>query len=372
MSLLGRHGQRLLRAGCGLSHVASSWANSTQIWISRSHDALLNLCVEHHLLQVTPPQSRVLLVYVNAPCIVVGRNQNPWREADLHLLASLGRASDAAPDAPQAPRLVRRRSGGGAVFHDEGNANYCVICPSADFDRDRHANMVVAALHALGRRNTRVNQRHDIVMTGADSRPYKISGSAYKLTRQRALHHGTCLLHSPSLHSIAKLLDSPAKPFLAARGVESVSSPVRNAGLTHAEFEQAVVTQFGIMYGAAKICSEFGPETLSEPKIKAAYQELQSREWLFGQTPRFVFDTHTQQPPFPQRVAFEAKHGIIEHFELHGCHEADTGALLGRRLYDIDDWTSWLARAGMEAADSTGVGAWMNRILGTRFTKFFA
>ncbi|KAH0538126.1 hypothetical protein GP486_008798, partial [Trichoglossum hirsutum] len=196
------------------SHATSS-SPGRQIYLSRSHDPHVNLSIEDFLLRQTADDSAVLLVYSNRPCVVIGRNQNPWVEADL----------------ARTPLLVRRRSGGGAVFHGPGNTNYGVVGPAAAFRRDAHARMVVRALARVGVVRPRVSPRHDIVV--GDGPPRKISGSAYKLTPRRALHHGTCLLASPDLHDIPRYLRSPAKPYIKARGVESVSSPVANAGVTN-------------------------------------------------------------------------------------------------------------------------------------------
>ena len=206
----------------------------------------MNLSVENFLLENSPENSKILFLYVNRPCVVIGRNQNPWLETNLQLLDYNCRA-----DNFKHALFVRRRSGGGAVFHDEGNLNYCVICPKTSFNRDRHAEMVVRALKRIGAVNTLVNERHDIVLrrdseelgkddfdieTDETERPrvkgtphtLKISGSAYKLTRSRALHHGTCLVDSPNLDEIGTFLKSPARPYIKAKGVESVKSPVGN------------------------------------------------------------------------------------------------------------------------------------------------
>ncbi|KAI9782566.1 MAG: Biotin/lipoate A/B protein ligase [Geoglossum umbratile] len=162
------------------------------------------------------------------------------------------RVHNAVPAAlrEEPPLLVRRQSGGGTVFHDHGNVNYSVITPTADFHRDKHASMVVRGLRRLRITKARVNDRHDIVVV-SDPRgtPRKVSGSAYKLTRQRSLHHGTCLLSSPYLAAIPLYLRSPAKTYIKARGAESVSSPVANVGVRSEEFERAVVAEFGEMYG---------------------------------------------------------------------------------------------------------------------------
>ena len=232
-----------------------------QIHVSRSLDPFLNLSVEDYLLRSSPPNSTILFLYVNRPCVVIGRNQNPWLEVDLTLLKqpctrnfSRGEGDHLVKMPQENVELVRRRSGGGTVFHDEGNVNYCVICPTANFTRDKHAEMVTSAIRERNLR-ARVNERHDIVLDQGDlleetdwpdtndmhrtifhpnsreNPPLKVSGSAYKIIRQRCLHHGTCLLASSNLHMISRYLRSPSQPFLKAKGVESVRSSISNVDL---------------------------------------------------------------------------------------------------------------------------------------------
>lgn len=248
-------------------------------YISTSDDPYLNLSIEHHLLQTSPADAAILFLYTNRPSIIIGRNQNPWLEVNLALLNAAATRKGSNNNATSLPEtgldapvdLVRRRSGGGTVFHDEGNVNWTVICPSSIFTRDKHAEMVVRALRSNGIDRARVNERHDVVLDQgqkqttdsldpADThatpyqspsapRPLKVSGSAYKLTRARALHHGTCLLSSPNLNVIPHYLHSPAKSFITAKGVESVSSPVGNILLANERFEMAVRKHFAEMYG---------------------------------------------------------------------------------------------------------------------------
>lgn len=222
-----------------------------QIYISQASDPYVNLSIEHFLLENSPANSTVLFLYVNSPCVVVGRNQNPWLEANLRMVRekpAIGLITH--QKGPEYVQLVRRRSGGGTVFHDHGNVNYCVICPTKEFSRNKHAEMVTRVLRAQTPR-VRVNERHDILLdqdsfqedarpdpndmhrtgyhrVGASPPPLKVSGSAYKLTRHRSLHHGTCLLCSWNVDQISDYLRSPARPFLKARGVESVRSPIGN------------------------------------------------------------------------------------------------------------------------------------------------
>lgn len=272
-------------------------ARPVQSYISLSNDPYLNLSIEHHLLQNAAQDSAILFLYVNRPSVIIGRNQNPWLEVNLALLNPPRDSFEKVPPGLGAVDLVRRRSGGGTVFHDPGNVNWTVICPSATFTRDKHAEMVVRALRDCGIDRARVNARHDIVLDqatrGADTdpedthstpyeatdfdtpKPLKVSGSAYKLTRTRALHHGTCLLSSPNLRAIPDYLHSPAKPFITARGVESVSSPVGNILLSNEDFMGAVQAKFAKQYEQEGLATvEVGSDWLDNESVRKGFDEL--------------------------------------------------------------------------------------------------
>ncbi|EEY19651.1 lipoyltransferase [Verticillium alfalfae VaMs.102] len=368
------------------SPLASAATARTQVYISRSSDPLLNLSIEHHLLQTTPSESTVLFLYTNRPSVVIGRNQNPWLELNLPLLhayvprpATQGRGDDGKDGHTAGVTLVRRRSGGGSVFHDAGNVNFSVICPPAAFDRDRHAEMVVRALRGLGVPGARVNCRHDIVVdVGADadagkagvrappqasSAPapetcaankgpedgkatFKVSGSAYKLTRLRSLHHGTCLLSSPNLGSIGQMLRSPAEPFIKGRGVESVRSPVRNVGVGNEEFEGAVVREFGAMYGAFDVIAEVDEDAAELESVRKGMKELQ-RQF---------------------NLSFEARQGVLQSFVLGSTSPAgekwSVASLTDAKIHDVNDWVERLRGGGVNSDRASAIGSWLNGLLG--------
>lgn len=382
-------------------------SNRIQSYISRSSDPYLNLSIEHHLLQTSPPDSTVLFLYTNRPCIVIGRNQNPWLEVNLGILnaVKLGKAKEIEPLAIGSVDLVRRRSGGGTVFHDEGNVNWSIICPPANFTRDKHAEMVVRALRKLGIDRARVNERHDIVLDqshrkydtdpqdmhktpytfddAAGPRPLKVSGSAYKLTRRRALHHGTCLLASPNLHIIPKYLHSPAKPHLRARGVESVSSPVGNIGLVNDVFEESIQDEFATMYrdaGNVPTMVTVGEKHLSIPEIRKGYDELKTLEWIYSQTPQFTFSSHpvdqdghekaSHTIPFSARIYLKVQHGIITESLVEGPAIASEqlkwfqSRLQNQKLQDIKDWNHLLATEhGSSAQEMDAIATWLGDMM---------
>ncbi|KAL1882355.1 hypothetical protein VTK73DRAFT_1914 [Phialemonium thermophilum] len=410
----------------------SSGGPQPQVYISKDSDPYVNLSIEHHLLQTSHPDSTILFLYRNRPCVVIGRNQNPWLETNLRLLRH-GVTTVLSPSFPaanvneggseqfmheqqQPVLLVRRRSGGGAVFHDFGNVNWCVICPSAAFDRDKHAEMVVRALRRrLGVQGLRVNCRHDIVQDGSPAATcfsprssvtdtaqdscaqsggfdtYKVSGSAYKLTRLRSLHHGTCLLRSPNLGRISSLLRSPAEAYLKARGVESVRSPVRNLDVDPDSFIPAVVEEFRSMYGGAakhSSTSVDSSDVLGLPEIAKGLEELKSPDWIFGQTPQFTFSTHhadddsRPSPDIPLSLPrnfgayLTVRHGQVQEASLTGLsygHDIDppsqdrllSDSLVGLTLYRVTDWRQTLQDASPSPLlDAEAVGSWFNDMFG--------
>ncbi|KAF2441784.1 hypothetical protein P171DRAFT_488223 [Karstenula rhodostoma CBS 690.94] len=351
----------------------ASPANRVQSYISRSSDPFVNLSIEDYILRTSPPDSTVLFLYKNRPCVVIGRNQNPWSEVNLGILQAAAPRStavkDTEPPAIGDVHLVRRRSGGGAVFHDEGNLNWSITCPRTEFTRDKHAEMVVRALRKIGIERARVNERHDIVLDQGHEkrpsdpqdthqtaytvdeggpRPLKVSGSAYKLTRGRALHHATTLLASPNLHIIPQYLHSPARKSIQAKGVESVSSPVANIGLDVEMFQKRLQDEFSAMYahqGKPHIVQVVGEEHLQIPEIRKGYNELKTDDWMWSQTPQFDL---VLEGPARSEIKINVHHGIIKTLETKGdslpddmLEELQT-ALVGQKLQDVGNWTQFL------------------------------
>ncbi|OAL70637.1 hypothetical protein A7D00_4965 [Trichophyton violaceum] len=407
-----------------------------QVYQSISSDPFVNLSLENFLYKHSPTDSKILFLYINRPCVVIGRNQNPWLETNLRLLRSStgienkGEGGNTVNDG--SALFVRRRSGGGSVFHDEGNLNFCVICPKPIFHRDKHAELVVRALKNVGALKTRVNERHDIVL-GQDAqqepsplvvkagpsdqdaespplekpvRAVKISGSAYKLSRFRALHHGTCLIDSPNLRQIRLFLKSPARPYIKARGVESVRSPVGNISSALDESVRPflmqqiigeIMKEFALLYNLdrnalrkAQRAHANDPELSSgddwvtgiltdedarnEPEVCKGIQELHSLEWKYNQCPQFTFSTHpTEEDPRPRpeispalspstKAFFRVKSGLIIESHISTSPDPDTAQyeakcvhkiLHNKPLHEILDWASVLSSASAFASQES-------------------
>lgn len=174
-------------------------------------DAHLNLALEEHVLRNRMGDDDLLLFYVNAPAIIIGRNQNTAEEINSDVVAE------------RDIRVVRRVSGGGAVYHDLGNLNFSFMTRDVHnrFNRyDRFNGPVVDVLRELGVPAV-IGGRNDII---ADGR--KISGNAQFATPDRMLSHGTLLLDSNLDDVTASLRPKPGK--VESKGVKSIRSRVAN------------------------------------------------------------------------------------------------------------------------------------------------
>ncbi|KAF3361019.1 hypothetical protein VdG1_01028 [Verticillium dahliae VDG1] len=172
------------------------------------------------------------------------------------------------------------------------------------------------------------------------------------------------------------MLRSPAEPFIKGRGVESVRSPVRNVGVGNEEFEGAVVREFGAMYGAFDVIAEVNEDAAELESVRKGMKELQSRDWLYGQTPLFSFSTRpTEDDPRPRpalpddfNLSFEARQGVLQSFVLGSTSPAgekwSVASLADAKIHDVDDWVERLRGGGVNSDRASAIGSWLNGLLG--------
>jgi lipoate-protein ligase A len=162
----------------------------------------LNLAIEDFLY--TRSTASTLLFYRNSPSVIVGRNQNVWKQLSL---------SSCYKDDID---IVRRLSGGGTVYHDLNNTNYCFM--TGTLDRLRVLLLLQQSLHSMSIPVT-ISSRHDLLLEGK-----KISGSAFKVGRQRCYSHGTMLIDT-DLDRLERYL-TPKELNMEGWGTDSVRSTV--------------------------------------------------------------------------------------------------------------------------------------------------
>jgi len=181
-----------------------------QIIRSNSTNTGFNLAAEEYLF--SQRQDEILFLYVDSPSVVIGCNQALFLEANTDFCSANSIA------------LCRRMSGGGAVYHDEGNLNYCFIknrIPGKFPLGGDFLKPVVQVLTDFGL-SIEVGKRKDLWLPEG----FKISGTASHVGKDRELHHGT-LLYDTDIDRLIKSLT--AKPMAnSPRAIASVSSPVKN------------------------------------------------------------------------------------------------------------------------------------------------
>ena len=231
---------------------------------SSSLDVYRNLAVEEYLMErSTEP---VLMLWRSDCAVVVGKNQNPWRECRLERMRN-----DGVP-------LARRISGGGTVYHDIGNLNYCVVVDRMEYREELAYEMVIQALETLGIRAEKTG-KSNLAVNGL-----KFSGNAFCFRKGRALHHGTLLLDT-DLERLTRYL-GPSLKAIETRAIRSAPAEVTNLGLPPEAVAAALKACFKTLYGKGG-----EPSMLPEP-APAALEKQRSAGWLYGATPKFTVDIH--------------------------------------------------------------------------------
>jgi len=224
-----------------------------------------NLALEEYLLWNVKQCECILYLWQNRQTVVIGVNQNPWKECHVRQLEEDGGF------------LVRRMSGGGAVFHDLGNLNFTFLTREESYDVGRQLEVIVCAVKKFGLQAEK-SGRNDILVDGK-----KFSGNAFYHAAGYCYHHGTILV-DVDMSSLSRYLNvSQAK--LQAKGVESVRSRVINLKelapeMTLESLRHALVESFGEVYGATP--QFFPSERLNHQDIRQMEEKYASWEWRLG------------------------------------------------------------------------------------------
>lgn len=238
-----------------------------KLYISDTRDGWRNLAMDEYFIDTLGEEDILLYFYINSGAVIIGRGQNPWAECNLAAMDRDG------------VQLVRRITGGGAVFHDEGNLNFSFIAGEKIYNLERQLGMILNAVRSLGI-PCDFSGRNDLLADGK-----KFSGNAFCQRGNIRQHHGTLLLDADLSRLQNYLNVDPRK--LQAKGAKSVRSRVCNLseyvpGLNCEQMLGALTKAFRDEYGDFEVVSD-----LSEEAIAPYIQKQRSEEWRLGKTPRF-------------------------------------------------------------------------------------
>jgi len=246
---------------------------------TEKRDIYRNLALEEYLLDHVQDRGPVLFLCVNAPSVVIGKNQNPWRECRLSLMEKEGVA------------LARRISGGGAVYHDKGNLNVSVIVLRTEYREEKQYELILKTLAGFGITAERLGKNSLAV----DNK--KFSGQAFCHRRNRTLHHGTLLVNS-DLDRLGRYL-GPELVGIETKAVSSVPSEVMNLNqvmpdLTIRELSAALVRTFEEIYDGNELVEYWNDRDVPEEEVFPIIETLSSNDWKFGRTPKFSVELDGQ------------------------------------------------------------------------------
>ncbi|MFD3447284.1 lipoate--protein ligase [Microbacteriaceae bacterium 4G12] len=267
-------------------------------------DPTINLAIEEYCLKNLDENETYLLFYINEPSIIIGKNQNTVEEIHADYVREKG------------IHVVRRLSGGGAVYHDLGNLNFSFITKDdgeSFHNFKKFTEPVIEALRKLGV-NAELSGRNDILAEGR-----KISGNAQFSTKGRMFSHGTLLFDSHMEDVVSALNVKMDK--IQSKGIKSVRSRVANIR----EFLQQDVTieQFKSLLLQSIFKGDKIPEyVLTEQDWKEieklSTERYRNWDWNYGKSPKFNLQ-HSHRFPIGQiDVRLVVNKGIVEQCKIYG------------------------------------------------------
>lgn len=261
---------------------------------TRDTDPRHNLALEEFLLHWVKPGQCILYLWQNQRTVVIGRNQHAESECRIQALEADG------------GHLIRRLSGGGAVYHDLGNLNFTFLTVHSDYDVEKQTETILRAVRSLGIPAEK-NGRNDLTVQGG-----KFSGHAYYRSGEQCYHHGT-LMVSVDMAPLEKYLNvSPLK--LQAKGVQSVRSRVVNLrdiqpALTLDALRQALVTAFSQVYGLP--VTPLAEADLDTDALLQGIARFSDPDWIYGDTWPLAVSREALFPWGILRLDYSQEDGIL-------------------------------------------------------------
>lgn len=239
------------------------------IYLSSSHDPRINLAAEELMTRNAKPGEVTLFLWQNQNTVVIGRNQNPYKECDLSAIER------------DNVTLIRRLSGGGAVFHDLGNLNFSFCAHDKDYSLEKNLQVILEGLQNYGLPAV-FSGRNDILLDDK-----KFSGNAFSRIGSNACHHGTIMV-DVDMTKLANYLNVPPLK-MEAKGIRSVKSRVTNLidyapDLTIERLIDTLMQSFQAVFGEAR-----APVTIDETFLagEPSAKKYQTWTWNVGESPAY-------------------------------------------------------------------------------------
>jgi lipoate---protein ligase len=270
-------------------------------------DPRINLAIEEYAVKNLDINNTYLLFYINEPSIIIGKNQNTAEEINHQYINDNG------------IHIVRRLSGGGAVYHDLGNLNFSFIRKDdgeSFHNFKKFTEPVIEALAKMGV-NAELSGRNDILAEGR-----KISGNAQFSTKGRMFSHGTLLFNS-QIDDVVNALNVKLDK-IQSKGIKSIRSRVANISeflqeeMTIEQFREVLLKTIFQVEDVADVPT-YKLTKEDWKNIQALSKErYQNWDWNYGKSPKFNLQQSHRFPVGQIDVRLEVTKGIIESVKIYG------------------------------------------------------
>lgn len=269
----------------------------------KSTDPYFNIATDEYIFKYL--EEDCFMLWQNDNAIIVGKHQNTLSEINYDYVKEHG------------IHVVRRLSGGGAVYHDMGNLNFTFTATGKDsslIDFEKYTRPIVEVLQSMGV-DAKFEGRNDITIEGK-----KISGNAEHIYKNKIMHHGT-LLFSSTMKNVSEALKvNPLK--FTDKAVKSVPKRVTNisdhlpAPMTLDEFAHRIMDYVVKTTPGAKMYEFTQADLRKIGEIRD--KKYATYEWNFGYSPDYNFQKTIKTPGGIVEMRLDVKNGIIEHAKIFG------------------------------------------------------
>lgn len=273
---------------------------------NNSIDPHYNLAFEEYIFKKLKSDEEFVLLWRNGPSIIVGKNQNTVEEINMEFVKENN------------INVVRRVTGGGAVYHDLGNLNFSFIVNadnSEKIDFKTYNIPIIKALEKIGV-DCELSGRNDLVIDGK-----KFSGIAQSITKGRVLNHGTLLFDS-KLETLSKALNVK-RDKIESKGVKSVASRVTNIkpyvkdDIDVLEFKDVLLKNIFDYFNQPVEIYELTDEDRANIQ-KMVDERYGTWEWNYGRSPKFNYKGYNRFAGGCVEVRLQVDNGIIESSKIYG------------------------------------------------------